>query len=82
MKSLELVEERRHGFDVLAVRYHLAFELDTCVRAQRSFEVGAQHLLALCAVPDAHSNVRHVRRRITDDRDQYQRGDQEGGFLG
>jgi len=81
-RSLELVEERCHGIDVLAVRYHLALELDAGVSAQWPLEVGAQHLLALRAVPDAHAHVFNVRHRVTDNRDQYQCGDQEDDFLG
>jgi len=81
-RSLEFVEERCHGIDVLAVRYHLALELDTGVSAQRPLEVGAQHLLALRAVPDAQAHVRHVRRRVADDRDQNHHDGQEDDFLG
>jgi len=81
-RSLKLVEERCHGIDVLAVRYHLALELDAGICTQRPFEVVTQHLLALCTVPDAHGHIRHIRRRVIYDCDQYQRRGQEGDFLG
>jgi len=80
-RSLELVEERCYGLDVFTVRYHLALEFDAGVCAQRPLEVGAQHLFALRAVPDAHAHVRHVCRHVTEHRDQCQRRGQEDDFL-
>jgi len=80
-RSLELVEERCHGIDVFAIRYHLTLELDAGICTQRPLEVGTQHFLALRAVPDAHAHVFHVRRRVTDDGDQRQRGGQKDDFL-
>jgi len=80
-RSLELVEERCHGIDVFAIRYHLTLELDAGVCTQRPLEISAQHFLALRAVPDAHAHVLHVGRRVTDDDDQYQRDGQKDDFI-
>jgi hypothetical protein len=55
-RLFQFVEERWNGIDVLAVRDHFALEFDAGFGAQLSFEIEAEHFLALGAVADAHSH--------------------------
>lgn len=59
---LKLVQERRDGGDVFAVRDEFALELDAGVCAQLTLEVRTEHLLALRTVAYARAYVGGVGR--------------------